>query len=257
MHQRIGASQLQGSLARSSFFNGLQPQTRLALQRAGRSITRGAGMPLYIEGDDFSGLYCLVSGCVRFTRASSDSTESLMHIAHDGFWFGEAAAITGEPHQITATPNTDCDLFYLYPDRVQSLRSEFPDFDSSLVKLAIRRYRLFLGYLAAIDGLCTASRVASRLAMLTSPEMWSPQRFGLSIRPGELAVSQSDLAKLVGISRQRLNPILRSMAKARIIELSFRSVRVLDRDKLAAFATHPKGERPSNLGRSVLHNRAS
>lgn len=48
-----------------------------------------------------------------------------------------------------------------------------------------------------------------------------------------LAVSQADLARLAGISRQTLNVILGKLEKAGLIEVGFRRVRVLDVARLA------------------------
>jgi DNA-binding Lrp family transcriptional regulator len=47
-----------------------------------------------------------------------------------------------------------------------------------------------------------------------------------------LAVSQADLARMVGVSRQTLNALLGRLSKAGLIEVGFRRIRVRDAARL-------------------------
>ena len=51
--------------------------------------------------------------------------------------------------------------------------------------------------------------------------------------PVSLTVSQLDLARMVGVSRQTLNVLLRRLDKERLIEIGSRSIRVLEPAHLA------------------------
>jgi DNA-binding GntR family transcriptional regulator len=51
--------------------------------------------------------------------------------------------------------------------------------------------------------------------------------------PVSLTVSQADLARMVGVSRQTLNVLLGKLAQAGLIEAGFRHIRVLDAARLA------------------------
>jgi DNA-binding GntR family transcriptional regulator len=48
-----------------------------------------------------------------------------------------------------------------------------------------------------------------------------------------LTVSQADLARMVGVSRQTLNALLGKVAHAGLVEVGFRRIRVLDLARLA------------------------
>ena len=50
--------------------------------------------------------------------------------------------------------------------------------------------------------------------------------------PVTLKVSQVDLAAMIGVSRQTLNELLKQLEKRGLIEIAFRSIRVMDPERL-------------------------
>ena len=62
--------------------------------------------------------------------------------------------------------------------------------------------------------------------------------------PPVLAISQANLAKMVGVSRQTLNTMLGSLQRQGLIELGFKSIRVLDAIGLVAFVAGPARRKP-------------
>lgn len=50
--------------------------------------------------------------------------------------------------------------------------------------------------------------------------------------PVTLKVSQVNLAAMIGVSRQTLNKLLKQLEKRGLIEIAFRSIRVMDPERL-------------------------
>ncbi len=50
---------------------------------------------------------------------------------------------------------------------------------------------------------------------------------------GRISLTQATLAAMLGAQRPSVNKVLGELAEARLIEVSYRNIRVIDRDRLA------------------------
>jgi DNA-binding transcriptional ArsR family regulator len=72
-----------------------------------------------------------------------------------------------------------------------------------------------------------------------------------------LAVSQSDLARMIGVSRQTLNALLAKLGQAGLIDVGFRSIRVLDAARLVDPNASPaEAQRAVRRARGTAHQPA-
>jgi CRP-like cAMP-binding protein len=89
--------------------------------------------------------------------------------------------------------------------------------------LMLERHRLAYGTVAELQGLASEALLARRLAGLA--QMW---RDDLSLSgPVDIRVSQVELAAMLGLSRQRLSALLHRLQSQGLVEVGFRSIRVL------------------------------
>ena len=78
-------------------------------------------------------------------------------------------------------------------------------------------------------------RLRTRLADLV--ELRRAERFGIG--PVVLRLSQEELARMVGVSRQTLNALLADLRAEGLVDVGFRSLRIPDPERLCAAAPPP------------------
>jgi CRP/FNR family transcriptional regulator, cyclic AMP receptor protein len=181
------------------------------------------GEIVYSVGDPPGGMYGVVSGGVGISVAPREQGPYVAHFATPGSWFGEAAAITGEPRRVGLTTTRDTDLLQLPLHAIHEIVGQNP-----------AAWRLFA--MAAIDGLDLAmgdcddlrirdpvKRCIAVLLRLSGRRMTSLPNSS----PAEIDLSQKDIAVLANVARTTLIAVLRKLEEAGKLERSYRCIRVL------------------------------
>ena len=184
--------------------------------RKGQAVTR--------EGDPPLGLSVLLAGRLWLVQHVGTEREHLVHVVEPGFWFGELAVLTGRPAAVTMVARTPARALCLPRQAFEETADQDPRFYRAVVRLAMGRYALALRHISESHRLAAEGRLCAVLADRAEMRRWD--------RPDEkpvcLTLSQDELARLVGLSRQTLNGLLQKLQKERLVQLSFRCIRVLD-----------------------------
>jgi CRP/FNR family transcriptional regulator, cyclic AMP receptor protein len=182
---------------------------------------------LYREDRPSQGLYVVLQGQVLVTRLVGYE-EYLFHVGGPGFWFGEASALTGDQAAVTVTARTTVRALLLPRPALERILSERPHFYKPFVELAARRLAVAIRHWAESTQLPPEEYLRVRLADFAA--QWRDD--GAAEEVIELALSQADLAKMLGVSRQTINVSLAHLQAQGLIEVSFRMVRILDPERL-------------------------
>jgi len=221
-------------LGKSALFSALERDDRMAIAKQMRRATFEPGQTIFGRGDTGSDVYLVVKGRVRLSVFSLDGRLLSFKHADAGDIFGEIAALDGGPRTADAIALTRVDAMTLAQDRFNRLIEANP---------RVAR--------AAIASLCQRLRGTSEQveAIALHPVEVRLARFLLSklkLRDGgeplelvailELGMSQSELASLIGASRQKVNAALALLEVAGAIERTRGRV-TCDTAKLAEIAT--------------------
>ncbi len=240
--------EIQQFLSAGDWFGGLTA----ALQQLilSRSLVRkfAKGQVISLEDSQAKGLYAVLEGDVHLVREVADE-EALLHVAEPGFWFGEFAVLAGQPTVVTAVAHTPVRALMLPKVQFDRIIEEDPRHYQAFAKLAFDRYAALIRVFVGVPGLSPEARLRRRLAAM----VWQRQKDRPSAVPVSLAVSQGDLARMVGVSRQTLNAILGKLHEKRLIEVTFRRIRVLDPVRLA----HSDAPVDPELAESIARRRPS
>ncbi|MDF3888010.1 Crp/Fnr family transcriptional regulator [Cupriavidus basilensis] len=170
----------------------------------------------------------VLEGRVRVTRMLADGEESLYHIGNPGFWFGPLAVITNEKTTVSVIGDTDGRLLVLSRAQFERIVGEDPMAYRYFALLIAQRYAGVLRYTSDTKLMAPEARVRARLAeLLLLQRSLVPQSGPVTVK-----ISQVDLAAMVGVSRQTLNELLKLMERRGLIEVAFRSIRVMDPERL-------------------------
>jgi CRP-like cAMP-binding protein len=196
-----------------------------------RSFVRkyAKGQVISLEASAPKGLYAVLDGMVHCVREVGDGEEALIHVCEPGFWFAEYAALTGRPTIGTFIAHTPVKALLLSKVQLDRIVAEEPRYYEAFARLALDRYAVLVRMLTEVRDLTPEARLKGRLALLTQMRMRERPVSGAV----SLAVSQSDLARMIGVSRQTLNALLARLGQEGLIDVGFRRIRVLDAARLA------------------------
>ena len=213
---------------RFDLFRWLADDIRAEFVAASRPRSLGTGAIIYAQGDVASEMYRIVEGTVRLSVLREDGRELTYSVFGPPACFGFSSLIDrkGLPH--TATAQGPAKLEVLSLAAFADLRARHRGFDEALLQALCGHMRMLSIYMgdAALEEL--PIRIARRLANLTR---------GSADRSAVLEMSQSELATMLGASRQSVNKQLRLFEEAGLIRLSYGTVAVLDRAGLKALAS--------------------
>lgn len=216
-------------LSAGEWFGGLAaPLQDLILSRSiVRKFAKGQVISVEESPPDF--LLAVLEGTVYVVRDVGGGDEALIHVGEPGFWYGALYLLTGSPTVATVLAHTPVRALVLSKAQFDRILAEDPRHYAAFARLALDRYRVLVSMLAELRELAPEARLRARLVALAKLRMQDRRQAG----PVSLTVPQADLARMVGVSRQTLNVLLGQLSKAGLIEVGFRSVRVLDVVRLA------------------------
>lgn len=196
-----------------------------------RSVVRkfAKGQVISVEDSEPDAFYVVLDGLIDIVREVGSGDEALIHVGEPGFWYGLHYLLTGTQTVTTVLAHTPVRALMLSRTQFDRILAEDPRYYQCFARLVLDRYALMVRWFAEVRDLAPEARVRGRLAsMATMRQRDRPESGAIS-----LAVSQADLARLAGISRQTLNALLGKLEKAGLIEVGFRRIRVLDVARLA------------------------
>ena len=159
-------------------------------------------------------MMAVLRGSIKISSTSIGGREIVLAIIEAGEIFGEMALLDGSERTADATAMTDCDLLVIDHRDFMPFLERRPDLCIMLLRLFCRRLRQtnehFEGALfERLDA--RLARTLVELASSTSAAAQAPQR---------IHISQSELANLLGASRESINKQLHVWQRAGLLELS-------------------------------------
>jgi len=215
-------------LRQGAWFGGLPPALQELILRESVVRSYPKGQVVIREGEPPKGLFAVLEGRVRAVCWAGDAAEVLMHVGEAGLWFGHYGAMSRNPSIGSVIADSPVRLLLLPAFKFERIVADEPQYYRAFADAALERYAFLFRYVAEAHGLSPEGRLRARLADLAHLAGRERPRRG----PVALTVSQTDLATLVGVSRQTLNGLLKRLEAERLIEVAFRRIRVLDEARL-------------------------
>lgn len=203
----------------------LAPGDLQALAGAGTYIDKYPGTHLFKEGEESTAAFVVERGEVELYRTRTTGRRVVGRI-RSGAVIGDIAMFQGHPYISSAKAVTPVRAFRLERSRLLPLLIEHP-------VIAMRWLVAGLSQLEA-----TQQRVI-RLMHRTVREQVAEVLLDEADAYGEVHLSQSSLADLLGASRQSVNEALAAMRESGSIETGYRVVRILDAGELRSVADRP------------------
>lgn len=209
-------------LVTGHWFRHLPGDLQRSLLTAARLRTLAAGQWLFKRGDPPCGLYAVLDGAVRISAVNAQGKEAVLSLVETPYWFGEICLFDGLPRTHDALAMGPCTLLHVPQAAMLALLERQPVYWREIALLMSHKLRLSLINIEQMSLMPASARLAHRLLMIAEGygEIEQARR--------ELQLPQEDLAAMLGLSRQTINSLLKSLEQQGIIGLSYGAIKVLD-----------------------------
>ena len=189
------------------------PQLRIGDAEPGELICRRGRTATYWFG--------VVDGLLKMSTETADGHTITYSGLTAGGWFGEGTVMKREPYRYNVQALLKSLVAGLPVDTFHWLLDHSIGFNRFVMNQLNERLAQFIGTIEADRTPSPEQRVARNLAALANPVLF----------PGVgevLRITQQELAYLVGLSRQRVNEALKTLAAQDVLRIEYGGLRILD-----------------------------
>jgi len=187
---------------------------------------------LYLPGEPGDRIYLLKRGVVKISALPEDGREVILALLRKGEVFGEEAVLDDAPRDHMAEAYDDALICIITRQDFLEILRTFPDLTFRVTKLIGFRLRTFRNRVEGLLFKGTAARLATTLLDL-GRDHGVRDDHGVLL---PLRLSQTDLASLIGVTRESVNLTLADFRKRGMVELDGRTLRLLKPEALADVA---------------------
>lgn len=185
-----------------------------------RVLPRGA--PIFHQHDQAGGLYLILSGSVKISRAGRDGREVTVAVLRAGNFFGEMSLIDGQPRSASAAAVQSSRLLVLDREHFQRQVLAHPRIVVKLLRELSKRIRAAN---QSIENLALGSVYDRLFHLLGHLGRRTPLKDGGGTV--ERIPTHQEIAEMVGSSRETVTRTLSQMEKKGLIALERRRVTLL------------------------------
>lgn len=215
-------------LAQTRLFAGLSRDDLLRVAARAHERTYRKGVIIFYEGDVGDAFYVVAEGTVKIFVSSGRGDELVLATLRRPDGLGEIALLDDEPRTASAEAMDAVTLLAFPRSTFRDMIHREPAIADALLRSAGRLFRRMTSQAADLVFLDLEGRVAKLLSGMAE-ERGVVRDGGVAL---ELGVTQSDLASMVGGSRQSVNQILHSLQSRGLIAISGRTVVIVEPDVL-------------------------
>jgi CRP/FNR family cyclic AMP-dependent transcriptional regulator len=217
------------ALGRCRLFAGMGEPSLQAIARTLRARRFRRGEVLFHEGDPGDALFVVASGAVKVVVPSEDGEEAILATLRRGDFLGELALLDGAPRSASAIALEPTEALTLPREQFRALVAGEPAIRDALLAAVAGELRRLTTHVAELHFLDLTGRLAARLARLAD-EHGERQPNG-EIRL-DAPLTQSDLAAMIGATRQSVNKLLGEFEADGLLRMERDSIVVPDLARL-------------------------
>jgi CRP/FNR family transcriptional regulator, cyclic AMP receptor protein len=219
------------ALRRCGLFGGADDAAIETLIRVLRVRRFRRGETIFHQGDPGDALFVLDRGSVKVVLPSDEAAEpAIVAILGPGEFFGELAILDGAPHSATIVAVEPTETLVLHRDAFLALIDSDPGLRRALLASLATEIRRLTGHVEDLHFLDLPGRLASRILRLS-------ESAGTAADDGTVRIAwpytQSELAGMIGGSRQSVNRVLADLADQELVRIEREQLVVLDPARLA------------------------
>ncbi len=226
---RFSVSDGREFLARHDLLGHMTPEELDRLLAPARVERLDEGRVLFRKGDPGDRLYVVLAWRISIGTTSEDGKEVVFNVLGRGEVFGEIALLDGKARTADATAMAECHLLVLERKDFMPFLESHPEVAARLIAVLCERVRWVSESYEDALFMDLPARLAKRLLRLA--EAYGEPVKGAGTRI-EFPLSQQELAKMAGVSRESVNKLLRAWQSEGLIAHDHSHVTILDEARL-------------------------
>lgn len=218
------------SLRRCALFAHVDDDGLLALAALMRPRRYRRNEVIFHQDDVGDALHIVIDGVVKIVLPSAEGDEAIIASLKSGDFFGELALLDGSPRSTTATALEPTETLALPRDQFLRLLPDDPRLVSALLRALAGELRRLTGHVEELHFLDLAGRLTMRLVRLARDnDPGATGRVEL-----DWPFTQSDLAAMIGGTRQSVNKLLSGLVDEGVLEIEHETLVIRDLATLEA-----------------------
>jgi CRP/FNR family transcriptional regulator, cyclic AMP receptor protein len=218
-------------LGQSLVFQALDQEGRRRLAAFAHVKRFAAGETIFDMGEPGSSMMAIAEGTVRVELATSGGKDVILAELRAGDVFGEIALLDGGDRSASVRSTSNSTLVVLERRALLDVLQRHPEFSIRLIELLCRRVRRSderMMEVAFMDLPQRLARLLLRLSVASPASIEAPQ--------SRLSLSQSELARMIGNTRENVNRCLRKWQEGGLVDLKDGWLVLRNRSALSSLA---------------------
>ncbi|MGQ0698608.1 MAG: Crp/Fnr family transcriptional regulator [Panacagrimonas sp.] len=216
------------------FVDGVPADVLAALDAVSTYRSLPVGGRLLRAGSLPREVYQIIEGRVRYSAWDHRGCETVLTYMTCGDWVGLSEVFTGFPAQWNVVAQSVVKLRAIRRQDFERLVDAHPPLAKQLLRLFALRFSLHRLFGFDHSALTLKERVVKMLWFLS----FGHDKDADDSLPIVLKLSQEELGKVVGASRQKLNPALKTLERERLLSVQFGSVTLRSRASIREHYGH-------------------
>jgi CRP-like cAMP-binding protein len=221
------------SLRRCALFAHVRDEVLHDLGRQMRRRKFRRNEVIFHQGDPGESLHVVASGAVKIVLPSAEGEEAIIATLDDGDFFGELALLDGAPRSATAVALEPSETLSLPRTTFRDMLDRDPGLRDALLEGLAHELRRLTSHVEELHFLDLAGRLAIRLARLAREQDSTSREVRLN-----WPYTQSDLAAMIGGTRQSVNKLLSGLVDRGFVVIERDTLIIPDVEALAREAEH-------------------
>jgi CRP-like cAMP-binding protein len=216
------------SLRACPLFAQLEPEALEELAARLRRRRYRRNEVVFHQGDPGDTLHVIAEGAMKIVLPSPEGEEAIIATLRSGDFFGELALLDGGTHSATVTAVEPAMTLALPRAAFLEVLGQSAGIRDALLKSLAAELRRLTGHVEELHFLDLAGRLAMRLVRLADESGQEEASVTL-----DWPYTQSDLAAMIGGTRQSVNKLLNMLVEDQLIRIDRDCLVIMDRDGLA------------------------
>ena len=213
-----------------ALFQGIPSEKLKALAERALYRTYKAGEMFIGDTDPAHAFYVIMTGQVKLYKSSPEGREQTLNLLGPGDPFGMCTAFAIESFPANAMALEESGILLIPGPVMEAIAMKEPRLLVNIIQILSNRLREAMSLIESLSLMEIPQRLASFLIHSLTREG------GKEITQLESAITQRELAKILGATPEALSRALRRMSDAGLLKVDGRSVRILDRESLGELA---------------------
>ncbi|MBV8031257.1 MAG: Crp/Fnr family transcriptional regulator, partial [Betaproteobacteria bacterium] len=222
MERRPEFTRIRAVIGRSIHFRDIDPHDLDRIASLGRLRRLKDGQAAPPDGGHGRHLFVIVSGCVRLSSATRQGREFVYALLGPGSFYGLGNVIKGIDPRADAEASGATEIAVIDGPGFLALLDREPRLWRHVAVLLHKRLTHAMWAIRDNSVAPLAERLVRRLLALAAAA--APAHGA----PVSLRLTQTDLGRMLGTSRSRINGILKRLERERLVEVSYRTIKLSD-----------------------------